>query len=707
MENPGCVTFRDDRLFRGADDRRRAADPGPHHRARDGAHVVRRPRDHAVVGRPVAQRVLRRVHGDDRPWSTPPSSTRRGSRSAIVRKTWGYAAERRPSTHPVAGSPAPDAASALQDFDGISYAKGASVIRQLVAYLGEDAFAAGVAAYLREHAYGNGTFADLVGALERASGQDLRALVPTRGCARPTATASAWRRTSRRASIASAAAAPPGPAPAHPADRAHVVDVVGWTDGVEVVRRVMRTAEDVTACRSSSGSPAGGPGPQRVRPDLGRRRPRPRHGRRPAGAAVPDPRGAGAGGRLVGAGRRGVGGRDRSSPPYCGWSTSDGSSEASPLLLERLGGHRRAALRPRVPPREPSTMRPGRSSPMPAPPAGRLRRRLEPPGRHRGPDRRRVHRRRGPAASLARRRGRPLRPRAPTPTSAGCSLGNLARRGLLDPSTLDDAEERDPTFGGRLAALQARASRPTERDEGLGLEPGRRGELHAVQPPAGRAAAGFLVDAGRRPRAAVCQPLLRRGPAAVGMGRRRRAGPGGAVRLPPRGRAGDAAAGRGGSGRSGVVARDAPQHRGRRVRAQRGGGLTGAVCAGARRARRARLAVVGELQCGVEVLAAQHRLDRLEVVAGLAGHAQLVALDLRLDRLRTLVADDLGDLLGRLLVDALLEGDLEAVLLAREPRRRLLVLAAVVEVLERDLPLDQPGLEDVEDGQQRAPRCWP
>ena len=65
MENPGCVTIRDDRLFRGTatDDalliRARTID------ARAGAQVVRRPRDHEVVGRPVAQRVLRRVHGHD------------------------------------------------------------------------------------------------------------------------------------------------------------------------------------------------------------------------------------------------------------------------------------------------------------------------------------------------------------------------------------------------------------------------------------------------------------------------------------------------------------------------------------------------------------------------------------------------------------------------------------------------------------------
>ena len=59
--------------------------------------------------------------------------------SSIVRKVWGYGAERSPSTHPVAGVEALDAQSALQNFDGISYAKGAATLRQLIAYVGDDA----------------------------------------------------------------------------------------------------------------------------------------------------------------------------------------------------------------------------------------------------------------------------------------------------------------------------------------------------------------------------------------------------------------------------------------------------------------------------------------------------------------------------------------------------------------------------------------
>src|ERR1700728_429337 len=67
-----------------------------------------------------------------------------------------------------------------------------------------------------------------------------------------------------------------------------------------------------------------------------------------------------------------------------------------------------------------------------------------------------------------------------------------------------------------------------------------------------------------------------------------------------------------------------------------------------------RLAVVDELQRHLEVGLFQHRDDGLQVVALLAGDADLVALDLGLDGLGTLVANELGDLLGILAVDALL-----------------------------------------------------
>ncbi|MDY5784995.1 ERAP1-like C-terminal domain-containing protein, partial [Corynebacterium sp.] len=77
-----------------------------------------------------------------------------------------------PSTHPIAAD-APDIETAEQNFDGITYAKGASVLKQLQAYVGREEFFAGVRQHFKNHAFANATFADLLGALEKASGRDL------------------------------------------------------------------------------------------------------------------------------------------------------------------------------------------------------------------------------------------------------------------------------------------------------------------------------------------------------------------------------------------------------------------------------------------------------------------------------------------------------------------------------------------------------
>ena len=67
----------------------------------------------------------------------------------------------------------PDLAAVEVNFDGITYAKGASVLKQLVAYVGLEHFLSGLRDYFRAHAFGNATFSDLLGALEKASGRDL------------------------------------------------------------------------------------------------------------------------------------------------------------------------------------------------------------------------------------------------------------------------------------------------------------------------------------------------------------------------------------------------------------------------------------------------------------------------------------------------------------------------------------------------------
>jgi aminopeptidase N len=91
---------------------------------------------------------------------------------ANKRKAWAYVQDQLPTTHPIVAD-IPDLEAAKQNFDGITYAKGASVLKQLVAYVGFDAFIAGSRQYFRDHAYGNTTLEDLLAALSAASGRDL------------------------------------------------------------------------------------------------------------------------------------------------------------------------------------------------------------------------------------------------------------------------------------------------------------------------------------------------------------------------------------------------------------------------------------------------------------------------------------------------------------------------------------------------------
>ncbi|QAY73853.1 aminopeptidase N [Agromyces protaetiae] len=89
-----------------------------------------------------------------------------------MEKAWAYRQDQLPSTHPIVAE-IRDLEDVLVNFDGITYAKGGSVLKQLAAWVGIDAFFAGVGAYFRKHAWGNTTLADLLAELETASGRDL------------------------------------------------------------------------------------------------------------------------------------------------------------------------------------------------------------------------------------------------------------------------------------------------------------------------------------------------------------------------------------------------------------------------------------------------------------------------------------------------------------------------------------------------------
>jgi aminopeptidase N len=96
---------------------------------------------------------------------------------AASREPWGYDADERSSTHPVAPDEADvlDTETALENFDGISYAKGAAALRQLVAWLGEETFLAGINDLLTARSFGTATLADVLDALARHSGRDVHA----------------------------------------------------------------------------------------------------------------------------------------------------------------------------------------------------------------------------------------------------------------------------------------------------------------------------------------------------------------------------------------------------------------------------------------------------------------------------------------------------------------------------------------------------
>jgi aminopeptidase N len=91
---------------------------------------------------------------------------------AAMEKSWAYRQDQLPSTHPVVAT-INDLEDVQVNFDGITYAKGGSVLKQLAAWVGVEAFFSGVAAYFKKHQFGNTELTDLLSELETASGRDL------------------------------------------------------------------------------------------------------------------------------------------------------------------------------------------------------------------------------------------------------------------------------------------------------------------------------------------------------------------------------------------------------------------------------------------------------------------------------------------------------------------------------------------------------
>jgi aminopeptidase N len=174
VENPGCVTFRDEFLLPAA--------ATPAERQLRGV-VIAHEMAHMWFGDLVTMRWWNDVWLSEsfaeymgfQVLSEVTAYTGAWTDFALARKTRGYDADQRASAHPVAPGPreVPDTDAARSAYDDISYAKGASALRQLVAWLGWPAFLAGINDYLARYRFGSAVLADLLDSLSRASSADV------------------------------------------------------------------------------------------------------------------------------------------------------------------------------------------------------------------------------------------------------------------------------------------------------------------------------------------------------------------------------------------------------------------------------------------------------------------------------------------------------------------------------------------------------
>ena len=171
MENAGAVTFLEDYVFRS-----RTTDAAYERRAvtilHEMAHmwfgdlVTMRWWDDLWLNESFAEYVSTRATAEATRWEEAWTTF------CNIEKSWAYRQDQLPTTHPIA-SDIVDIEAVKVNFDGITYAKGASVLKQLAHYVGEDLFMTALRGYFRRHEYGNTTLQDLLDALAEASGRDL------------------------------------------------------------------------------------------------------------------------------------------------------------------------------------------------------------------------------------------------------------------------------------------------------------------------------------------------------------------------------------------------------------------------------------------------------------------------------------------------------------------------------------------------------
>ncbi|MEV8536523.1 aminopeptidase N [Streptomyces sp. NPDC051211] len=171
MENPGMVTFREEYIFRG-----KVTRASYERRCNTILHEMA----HMWFGDLVTMKWW------DDLWLKESFADFMGSFSQVEatrfdqawvtfannRKAWAYRADQLPSTHPITAD-IRDLEDAKLNFDGITYAKGAAVLKQLVAYAGREAFLEGARRYFKANAYGNTTLEDLLSVLAEVSGRDM------------------------------------------------------------------------------------------------------------------------------------------------------------------------------------------------------------------------------------------------------------------------------------------------------------------------------------------------------------------------------------------------------------------------------------------------------------------------------------------------------------------------------------------------------
>jgi aminopeptidase N len=171
MENAACVTFLEDYVFRS-----KVTDAAYERRAETVLHemahmwfgdlVTMRWWDDLWLNESFATYMAVLSQAEATRW------TNAWTTFANSEKTWAYRQDQLPSTHPVAADMT-DIEAVKVNFDGITYAKGASVLKQLVAWVGQDAFLGALRTYFVRHAFGNTVLADLLSVLEEESGRDL------------------------------------------------------------------------------------------------------------------------------------------------------------------------------------------------------------------------------------------------------------------------------------------------------------------------------------------------------------------------------------------------------------------------------------------------------------------------------------------------------------------------------------------------------